>query len=267
MRQPAWLDSELETLRDSARRFYETELLPHEERWGHQQVVDRDVWYKAGEAGLLCPGISEAFGGGGGNFKHEIVLFSEQGRMLCPGLGNSLHSGIVAHYIENFASESQKHAWLPKMASGHLVGGLAMTEPGTGSDLQSIRTTARREGNEYVINGTKTYITNGSTANLICLVAKTDPAQGARGISIIVVETDKVKGFRRGRTLAKVGLHSQDTAELFFDDMRVPCENLLGPEEGQGFRQLMKELSRERVITAAMSLACMERAIEETLRL
>ena len=172
----------------------------------------------------------------------------------------------MAHYIQNFATEEQKREWLPKMASGELVGGLAMTEPGTGSDLQSIRTTARREGDEYVINGAKTYITNGSTANLICLVVKTDPEQGARGISIVVVETDKVQGFRRGRTLAKVGLHSQDTAELFFDDMRVPCANLLGTQEGQGFRQLMKELGRERVITAAMSLACMERAIDETLQ-
>jgi acyl-CoA dehydrogenase len=259
------MNSELEALRDSARRFYENELLPHEERWGKQQVVDRDVWYKAGEAGLLCPGISAEYGGGGGDFTHEMVIFSEQGRMLCPGLGNSLHSGIVAHYIENFASEEQKREWLPKMATGALVGGLAMTEPGTGSDLQSIRTTALKDGDEYVINGAKTYITNGSTANLICVVAKTDPEQGARGISIVVVETDKVKGFRRGRTLSKVGLHSQDTAELFFDDVRVPCANLLGPQEGQGFRQLMKELSRERVITAAMSLACMERAIEETL--
>lgn len=262
-----WMTPELETLRDSARRFYETELLPHEERWSQQQVVDREVWYKAGAAGLLCPGIAEAYGGGGGNFLHEVVLFAEQGRMLCPGLGNALHSGIVAHYIDNFASEAQKRDWLPRMATGELVGGLAMTEPGTGSDLQSIRTTARRDGEDYVVNGAKTYITNGSTANLVCLVVKTDPGQGAKGISIVVVETDKVaQGFRRGRTLAKVGLHSQDTAELFFDDMRVPCANLLGPREGEGFRQLMKELGRERVITAAMSLACMERAIEETLQ-
>jgi len=265
MRTSSWMTPELETLQDSARRFYEAELVPHEERWSRQQVVDREVWFKAGAAGLLCPAISEDYGGAGGNFKHEMVLFSEQARMLCPGLGNALHSGIVAHYIENFASESQKREWLPKMATGELVGGLAMTEPGTGSDLQSIRTTARRDGDDYVINGAKTYITNGSTANLMCLVLKTDPSQGARGISIVVVETDKVQGFRRGRTLAKVGLHSQDTAELFFDEMRVPRANLLGPEEGQGFRQLMKELSRERVITAAVALACMERAIDETL--
>lgn len=266
MQNAPWMNPELETLRDSARRFYEAELLPHEERWAQQQCVDRDVWYKAAEAGLLCVGIPEEYGGGGGNFLHEAVIFAEQGRMLCPGLGNSLHSGIVAHYIHNFASEQQKQEWLPKMATGELVGGLAITEPGAGSDVQSIRTTARKEGGNYVINGAKTYITNGSTANLICVVVKTDPNVGAKGISIVVVETDKVEGFRRGRTLSKVGLHSQDTAELFFDDVRVPQANLLGNVEGQGFKQLMKELSRERVITAFMSMACMDRAIEETLK-
>ncbi|MEO8299725.1 MAG: acyl-CoA dehydrogenase family protein [Burkholderiales bacterium] len=266
MQQPSWMNAELESLRDGARRFYETELLPHEERWAQQQCVDRDVWFKAGAAGLLCPGISEEYGGGGGNFLHEAVIFSEQARMLCGGLGNSLHSGIVAHYIENFASEAQKREWLPKMASGELVGGLAMTEPGTGSDLQSIRTSAVKDGDDYVINGSKTYITNGATANLICLVLKTDPTKGGKGLSIIVVETDKVeKGFRRGRILNKVGMHSQDTSELFFDDMRVPRANLLGAEEGQGFKQLMKELARERLITSLSSLACMQRAIEETL--
>ncbi|MDO8704322.1 MAG: acyl-CoA dehydrogenase family protein [Sulfuricaulis sp.] len=265
MHQASWMNPELETVRDNARRFYETELLPHEERWSRQQCVDREVWYKAAAAGLLCPGISEEYGGGGGNFLHEAVIFAEQGRMMCPGLGNALHSGIVAHYLDNFATEEQKREWLPKMASGELVGGLAMTEPGTGSDLQSIRTSAVRDGDHYVINGAKTYITNGTTANLICLVLKTDPTKGGKGISIVVVETDKVKGLRRGSPLSKVGLHSQDTAELYFDDMHVPCANLLGPEEGQGFRQLMKELARERLITSLMSLACMERAIEETL--
>lgn len=265
MHQASWMNPELETLRDSARRFYQTELLPHEERWSSQQCVDRDVWYKAAAAGLLCPGISEEYGGGGGNFLHEAVIFSEQARMLCPGLGNSLHSGIVAHYIDNFGTAEQKRAWLPKMASGELVGGLAMTEPGTGSDLQSIQTRAVRDGDHYVINGAKTYITNGTTAELICLVVKTDPTRGGKGLSIVVVETAKVQGFRRGRALSKVGLHSQDTAELFFDDMRVPCVNLLGPEECQGFRQLMKELARERLITSLVSLACMERAVEETL--
>jgi len=266
MHQPTWMTPELESLRDSVRRFCLTELLPNEERWSQQQCVDRDTWFKAADAGLLLPGIAEEYGGGGGSFLHEAIIFSEPIRLLCGGLGNSLHSGIVAHYIKNFASEAQKRDWLPKMARGELIGGLAMTEPGTGSDLQSIRTNARRDGDHYVINGAKTYITNGSSCNLICLVLKTDPAQGARGVSIVVVETDKVEsGFRRGRTLSKIGLHSQDTAELFFDDMRVPVANLLGPEEGQGFKQLMKELSRERLITALSSFACMERAVEETL--
>jgi acyl-CoA dehydrogenase len=259
------MNAELEALRDSVRRFCVTELLPHEDRWSEQQCVDRDTWTKAAAAGLLCPGIAEQYGGGGGNFLHEAVILSEPARLLCPGLGNGVHSGIVAHYIQNFASEAQKLEWLPKMASGELIGGLAMTEPGTGSDLQSIRTHAVRDGSDYVINGAKTYITNGSTANLICLVLKTDPNQGAKGISIVVIETDKVQGFRRGRTLSKIGLHSQDTAELFFDDMRVPRSHLLGTDEGQGFKQLMKELARERIITAMISLACMERAIEETL--
>ena len=265
MHQPHWMNAELESLRDSARRFYDTELVPHEARWSAQQHVDREVWYKAGAAGLLCPGIAEEYGGGGGNFLHEAVIFSEQARAIAGGLGNSLHSGIVAHYIENFASEAQKRKWLPKMATGELIGGLAMTEPGTGTDLQAIQTRALRDGDHYVVDGGKTYITNGGSANLICLVAKTDPAQGARGVSILVVETDQVTGFRRGQPLHKIGMHSQDTCELFFDGMRVPCDNLLGPEEGQGFKQLMKELARERIITALMSLACMERAIEDTL--
>ncbi len=266
MHRPTWMTPELETLRDNVRRFCLTELLPNEPRWAQQQCVDRDTWYKAAAAGLLLPGIAEAYGGGGGNFLHEAVIFSEPVRLLCGGLGHALHSGIVAHYLKNFASEAQKLDWLPRMARGELIGGLAMTEPGTGSDLQSIRTTARRDGDHYVINGAKTYITNGSSANLICLVLKTDPTQGARGISIIVVETGRVEGgFRRGRTLSKIGLHSQDTAELFFDDMRVPVTHLLGTEEGQGFKQLMKELARERLITALASFACMERAVEETL--
>lgn len=266
MYQHTWMTPELESLRDSVRRFCLAELLPHEERWSQQQCVDRDTWYKAAGAGLLLPGIPAEYGGGGGTFLHEAVIFSEPIRLLCGGLGNSLHSGIVAHYIDNFASEAQKREWLPRMARGELIGGLAMTEPGTGSDLQGIRTHARRDGDHYVINGAKTYVTNGSSCNLICLVLKTDPVQGARGVSLVVVETDKVaSGFRRGRTLHKIGLHSQDTAELFFDDMRVPVANLLGPEEGQGFKQLMKELARERLITALSSFACMERAVEETL--
>jgi acyl-CoA dehydrogenase len=249
------------------RRFCETELVPNEPRWCEQRCVERDAWHKAGAAGLLCPGIPEEWGGGGGSFLHEAVIFSEQARSLAIGLGNAVHSGLVAHYIHNFGSPAQKQAWLPRMATGELVGAIAMTEPGTGSDLQSIRTRAALRGDHYVIDGAKTYISNGTTADLICVVAKTDPSQGAKGISIIVVEAAKVHGgLRRGQPLHKIGLHSQDTCELFFDDLEVPRENLLGTQEGQGFRQLMKELGRERIIAALVSHACMERAIEETLR-
>jgi acyl-CoA dehydrogenase len=259
------MTAELETFQDTVRRFCEQELLPNEERWTAQRMVDREAWLKAGECGLLCPGISDEYGGGGGNFLHEAVAFSEQARMVASGLGNAVHSGMVAHYIENWANENQKRAWLPKMASGELVGAIAMTEPGVGSDLQRIRTNAVRDGDHYVINGAKTYISNGQHAGLVCIVVKTDPAAGAKGISIVVVETDKVEGFRRGRSLGKIGLHAQDTSELFFDDMRVPCANLLGPQEGQGFKQLMKELPRERLVTAFAALGAMERAVEEAL--
>ncbi|CAN7700073.1 acyl-CoA dehydrogenase family protein [Variovorax paradoxus] len=267
MYRPSWMTAELETFRDTVRRFCEKELLPNEERWAAQRMVDREAWLKAGESGLLCPGISEEYGGGGGNFLHEAVAFSEQARMVASGLGNAVHSGMVAHYIDNWASEDQKRAWLPKMASGEMVGAIAMTEPGVGSDLQRIRTRAVRDGDHYVISGAKTYISNGQHANLVCVVVKTnpDPAAGAKGISIVVVETDKVEGFRRGRSLGKIGLHAQDTSELFFDEMRVPCANLLGSKEGEGFKQLMKELPRERLVTACAALGAMERAIEETL--
>ncbi|MGI4814854.1 MAG: acyl-CoA dehydrogenase family protein [Janthinobacterium lividum] len=263
---PPWMTPDLEVFRDSVLKFYERELAPHEERWGKQQHVDREAWHKAGAAGLLCASIPETYGGGGGSFLHEAILYYEQSYGIVNGLGNSVHSGIVAHYLLNFGSEAQKQAWLPRLARGELVGAIAMTEPDAGTDLQSITTRAVRDGDHYVINGAKTYISNGQLADLICVVAKTDPSQGAKGISIIVVETAKAPGFRRGRALQKVGLHSQDTSELFFDDMRVPCENLLGAEEGRGFKQLMKELARERLITALSSLGAMDRAIDETLR-
>ncbi|MGD9944552.1 MAG: acyl-CoA dehydrogenase family protein [Burkholderiaceae bacterium] len=265
MRSHLWNTSELDLVRETARRFYEVEMVPNEDRWGKQQHVDRELWFKAAEVGLLLPGIPEQYGGGGGSFLHEAIIFSEQSRAICPGLGNSVHSGIVAHYLKNFASEEQKLDWLPRMARGDLIAGLAMTEPGTGSDLQNIRTQAVSDGDHYVVNGAKTYVTNGSSANLICLVVKTNVALGAAGISILVVETDEVQGLRRGRPLSKIGLHAQDTSELFFDDMRVAKRNLLGPREGEGFKQLMKELPRERLITSLSALASMERAIEEAL--
>ena len=192
--------------------------------------------------------MPEEYGGAGGDFRHEAVIIdSAMGEMGIDGFGASLHNAIVAPYIMHYGTEEQKQRWLPRMASGELVGAIAMTEPGAGSDLQGIKTTAKKDGNDYVINGSKTFITNGQTANLIIVVAKTDPTQGAKGTSLIVVETDEVEGFRRGRNLDKIGLEAQDTSELFFDDVRVPTANLLGAEEGKGFIQLMQQLPQERL--------------------
>jgi acyl-CoA dehydrogenase len=193
------------------------------------------------------------------------VIIDHLGRMGIDGWGITLHNAIVAPYVTHYCSEEQKKRWLPRLASGELVGAIAMTEPGTGSDLQSVRTTARRDGNQYVINGSKIFITNGGTANFILVVAKTDPTQGSKGISLIVVETDEVEGFRRGRVLDKIGQKANDTAELFFDDVRVPASNVIGPGEGQGFVQLMQQLPQERLIIALQGMAVIERALETTI--
>lgn len=259
-----WLTEELEILQGAVRKFYEREFLPHSERWDEQGSVDRDAWLKAGEAGILCASIKEEYGGGGGTFAHEMVIAEEQGRIGISGFGNSVHSGIVAHYIQSYGTEDQKKKWLPKMATGEIVGGIAMTEPGTGSDLQGVKTTAKKSGNQYVVNGQKTFITNGQQANLICVVAKTDPAGGAKGTSLIMVETDEVEGFRRGRNLKKLGMKAQDTSELFFDDVKVPTSNLLGTEEGKGFFQLMQQLPQERLIIAVQACVAMEMALKYT---
>lgn len=262
-----WMTEELSIVRDQARRFLEREMTPHRERWEEAGVVDLDAWRKAGEAGLLCASIPEAYGGGGGTRAHDVVIAEETARAGLGGgfgAGNGVHSNIVAHYLLNYGTEAQKLEWLPKMASGELVGAIAMTEPGVGSDLQSVRTSAKRDGDEYIINGQKTFITNGQNAGLIFVVAKTDPAAGAKGTSIIVVETAKVQGFRRGRNLDKIGMHAQDTSELFFDDVRVPTSNLLGTVEGQGFKQLMVQLAWERLSCAFGAVVAMERAVEIT---
>ena len=259
-----WMTEELSLLRDSAGRFFEREFVPHEEQWAKDGIMPREMWNRAGAAGLLCASIPEEYGGAGGSFAHETVILYEQGKANVRSLGNAVHSGIVAHYIHAYGSEEQKRRWLPKMATGELVGAIAMTEPGTGSDLQAVRTTARMAGNQYVVNGQKTFITNGQHADLVIVVAKTDPDEKARGVSLIVVETDGAEGFSRGRNLEKLGLKAQDTSELFFDDVKVPTANLLGAEEGQGFFQLMNQLPQERLIVGIGACAAMDLAIELT---
>ncbi|KAA0017680.1 acyl-CoA dehydrogenase family protein [Antrihabitans cavernicola] len=260
-----WLDDDLDALRELARSFCDKVIKPNTEKFIEQHHVDRDMWNTAGELGLLCMSIPEEFGGGGGTFAHEAVLIEEQARIGDTSWGQTVHSGIVAHYLNAYGTDEQKRQWLPKMASGEVVGAIAMTEPGTGSDLQAIKTKAIREGDDYVVNGSKTFITNGAQADLIIVVAKTDIAEGAKGISLVLVEADR-EGFRRGRVLDKVGQKGQDTSELFFDDVRVPTSNLLGTEEGQGFIQLMLQLPQERLVIAVGSIAGIETALEHTLR-
>jgi len=259
-----WINDDLVIFQDSIRRFIANELVPHEERWARQHHVDRETWLKAGEFGMLLPSIPEQYGGGGGTFAHDAIVTLEQCRAISTSLGTNVHSGIVAHYLLRYASEAQKLKWLPRMARGEMVAAIAMSEPGAGSDLKSIKCRAVRDGDSYLINGSKTFITNGYHADLVLLVTKTDPDKGTRGVSIIVIETADLKGFRRGRFLEKIGQKGQDTTELFFDDVRVPCANLLGEEEGQGFYQLMQQLPQERMIIALGAVASMERAVEDT---
>ncbi|VFA98650.1 acyl-CoA dehydrogenase family protein [Nocardia cyriacigeorgica] len=260
-----WMNEDLDALRELARAFFEKEVAPNVDKYIEQHHVDRDLWNKAGELGLLCLSIPEEYGGGGGTFAHEAVLIEEQARVVDTAWGQSLHNGIVAHYLLAYGTEEQKQQWLPKMASGEVVGAIAMTEPGTGSDLQNVKTKAIRDGDEYIVNGSKTFITNGAQADLIIVVVKTDTSQGAAGISLVLVEADR-PGFRRGRVLDKIGQKGQDTSELFFEDVRIPVSNLLGTAEGQGFIQLMQQLPQERLIIAVGSVAGMEVALEHTLR-
>ncbi len=260
-----WMDEELRIMREAVGRFLEKEFVPNIGAWEKQGRIDRDAWRKAGDAGLLCASIPAAYGGGGGNFKHEAVLLEELTYAGISGWGNSVHSGIVAHYIHAYGSEVQKQRWLPKMASGELVAAIAMTEPGTGSDLQAVATTAIPDGDDYVLNGQKTFLSNGMNAELICVVAKTDPGEAASGVSLIMLETEGVEGeggFSRGRNLEKLGQKAADTAEIFFADVRVPKANLLGGAEGSGFVQLMQQLPQERLIIAVGAVA----GIEKTLR-
>jgi acyl-CoA dehydrogenase len=263
--RPAWMTEDVVLLEEQARRFIAAEFVPHLEKWHEEHFYPREVWSKAGAAGLLCASMPEEYGGAGGTFAHEAVIDREYSLAGFDTFGASLHSGIVAPYILNYGTEEQKRRWLPKLATGELIGAIAMSEPGTGSDLQGVRTTAKKSGNGYVLNGSKTFITNGQHANLVIVVAKTDPKQGAKGVSLMVVETADATGFRRGRKLKKLGMDSADTSELFFDDVSLPAESLLGIEEGQGFYQLMKELPQERLIVATHAVAMMERALALTI--
>jgi acyl-CoA dehydrogenase len=259
-------DEEFSMFRNSVGRFLDDNAPPEKfESWRRAKVVERDLWTKAGAAGLLGLSTSTAYGGIGGDFRHEAILIEEAAKRGIEGWGASLHNAIVMPYIEIYGTEDQKKRWLPKLARGDYVGAIAMTEPGTGSDLQAVKTSARKSGNHYVINGSKTFITNGQTANLVIVVSKTDPAHGAKGTSLIVVETDEAEGFERGRNLQKIGLEAADTSELFFNDVKVPTANLIGTEEGRGFYQLMEQLPQERLIIAVHSIAMIERALAVTI--
>lgn len=262
---PEWRGEDVAMLEDMTNRFMEEEIAPHYDRYEKQEMVDREAWEKAGAAGLLCASMPEEYGGGGGSYAHEAVIAEAIGHVGVDGFGLALHNSIVAPYILHYGSEEQKKKWLPRMASGELISAIAMTEPGAGSDLQGVKTTALKDGNHYKINGSKTFITNGQHANLIVLVVKTDPTAGAKGTSLIVIETKDLEGFERGRNLDKIGLKSNDTSEMFFTDVRVPTSNLLGTEEGRGFFQLMDQLPQERLLIANQAIAAIERALALTI--
>lgn len=255
-------NDEHQMFRDSVRRFMENEVAPHHERWEEQGYVDREIWTKAGENGFLCPSMPEAFGGAGVDKLYSVVLMEETARINATGLGFSLHSEIVAPYIFNYGTDAQKKRLLPKMAAGELVGAIAMSEPAAGSDLQGVRTTAIRKGDHYVVNGSKTFITNGWHADVVIVVAKTNPSEGAKGTSLILVERG-MPGFEKGKRLKKVGLKAQDTSELFFNDVKVPVENLLG-DENRGFIYLMQELPWERMQIAIGAIESAQAAIDWT---
>jgi acyl-CoA dehydrogenase len=253
-----------EMFRATVRRFLERECLPRQSEWDRAGRVDRETWLKAGREGLLCPMLPESLGGAGGDFGHSAVLIEEIARTGVSGLGISLHSDIIAPYLHRLGTPGQQQRWLPRCATGEVILAIAMSEPGAGSDLKAIRTTARREGDAYVVSGSKTFISNGLNCDLVVVVAKTQPELGAKGVSLILVEADR-PGFRKGRKLEKMGQHAGDTAELFFDEVRVPAGNLLG-EENKGFSYLMQELAQERFIIAIQAAARVEAMLDETIR-
>jgi len=259
-----WMTEEHSMVYDSALKMFQS-WEDKDEQWRENGMIDREAWHEAGDMGFLCASMPEEYGGGGGDFGHEAAILLAQAQANQAGFGGMVHSGIVAPYILKHGTEDQKKAWLPKLATGESVGAIAMTEPTTGSDLQAIKTYAVKDGNDYIINGSKTFITNGQHANLIVLACKTDREQGAQGVSLIIVETDGLEGFSRGRNLKKTGLSAQDTSELFFSNVRIPQKNVLGGIEGLGFIQMMQELPQERLIIALSGCGAIKLALELTL--
>ena len=260
--RPRWSDDELEAVRALTRTYFEKEVTPNEEKYAAQGHPDKSLYARAGQLGLLGMSVPEEYGGGGGSFANLAVLIAEQVRAGADSMGFAVSEGIVAHYLLAYATEEQKKRWLPKLCSGEWVGSIAMTEPGTGSDLQAITTRARRVGDEYLVTGAKTFISNGRLCDLLIIAVKTDTSLGAAGVSLLVAEVgDETPGFSRGRILRKLGQKSQDTTELYFDELRVPAAQLLGGQEGRGFYQLMEQLPQERLLTAIIGQAITEAAV------
>ena len=253
---------EHEEFREVVSKFLQKEAVPFHDQWEKEGQVSRELWLKAGAAGFLCPQVATEYGGYGVDYLYSVVVTEEVSRLGLSGIGWELHTNIVAPYIEHYGTEAQKQKYLPKMVTGELIGAIAMTEPGGGSDLQAVKTTAIDKGDHYLLNGSKTFITNGQMADIVIVVAKTDPSQGAKGISLFIVERG-MEGFDRGRNLHKVGMKAQDTSELFFNDVKVPKENLIG-HENMGFVYLMQELAQERLGIAVVAAANMEGALELT---
>jgi len=261
LHQHPWMDADIEAFRDQVRRYINAELVPHLDGWRRQGYIPREVWHPFGEMGFLLPEMDEQYGGPGASLAYQLVVQDELAKAEVPA--NSAVHTIAAHYILDYGTEEQKQKWLPKLTSGEMLAGIAMTEPGCGSDLKAMRTRAKLDSDHYVVNGAKTFITNGYTANLLVLAVRTGD-EATKGVSLLVIETENLPGFTVGRRLEKIGQHASDTAELAFNDMRIPAANLLGGVEGKGFGQLMSQLCYERMLLAVPAAAVIERAVELT---